>query len=330
MKKLIAVAVLGALAAPAFADSGNVTISGTIRAAYVRVNAEANDATDASADHAAQNKIEGRYTVTLAGTEDLGNGLSTVWGITTRKVIDSGSDTTTSGNGLLGGKEAYLGLKGNFGQVRLGHDLDNYNDGKHNGFVILGGEFFGRTDLTDESETNAARYDLPAFGNLTSSVRINLGENKTTGHAADLGYTLRADYDTESWDIGAAYNRQSDKASSAPSATKVTQYNLTGAYRFGNGLELAGEYERTKTNADGAKALKEYTLYLNYTTGKWGFGGEYGRAKQDTSKTKLWGAYAHYSLSKRTAVAVEYTSQKGNGSEDHSKNIFLVGLNHTF
>ncbi|WP_018152398.1 porin [Leeia oryzae] len=328
MKKLIAVAVLSAFAAPAFADSGNVTISGYVRGGYEHYN-KAQDGT------ASQNRIDGRVQITFSGTEDLGNGLSTVWGVTTRSGLGAVDET---GDGLQGGKEAYLGLSSNsWGQFRFGHDLDNYNDGKHNGFTIYGGEFFGRTDGADISGTghtgstnNAVRYDLPAMGNFTASVRANLGENHSTTQSADKGYTLRADYDTESWDIGAAYNHQQDNGFAD---STVKQYNLTGAYRFGNGLELAAEYERTKVGA--GVAQKETMLYVNYAANdKLSVGGELGYAKNagfvDGAKNKLYGLYAHYSLSKRTQAFGEFVSQKQTNPDTDRKSKFIIGLKHSF
>ncbi|MCB6183274.1 porin [Leeia sp. TBRC 13508] len=339
MKKLIAVAVLSAFAAPAFADSGNVTISGSVQGAYQHDN-KAYDGT------AAQNRINGRFELTFSGTEDLGNGLSTVWGATTRTGLGTTTGEGSKESGAFAGKEVYVGLKSaSFGQVRLGKDLDNYNDGKHSGFTYYnyGGDFFGRTDVYNDfgssngtdSRNNVVRYDLPAFGNLTASVRYNMGENKTASVKASKGYTVRADYDTESWDLGGAYNLQKGNSTSAgDNSAKVTQYSLTGAYRFGNGLEIAGEYERTKKSETNASyvAKKESMLYVNYTTGKLGFGGEVGRVKNynydSAKKQTLYGLYAHYSLSKRTTAFAELVSSKVT-DQDRARS-FAIGMKHSF
>ncbi|WP_018150976.1 porin [Leeia oryzae] len=342
-QKMIYALVVAACSHAAMADSGNVTISGMVRSSFQHVGHGNSTFYLGQDSSASQNQLDGRVDLTFAGTEDLGNGLATVWSVATRSSLDgTGSDEfgkfgAINNGGKLGSLESFIGLKGNFGQIRFGHGMDNYGDGKHNWFMVNGGEYFGSvTNPIYKDNNNVVRYDMPTIGNLDASIRLNLGENKTSSTAAKNGVSIRADYNTDSWDVGAAYAVQDGYASpmgAFESTTgKLHQYNLTGAYRFINGLELALEYEHTKSDAGPAK--KETTMYVNYPMGKWTIGGEVGRATNvgftDGLKNKLYGVYGRYELSKRTLAYAEYISSKENSVGATRSNLLTIGLAHFF
>jgi predicted porin len=119
-KKLIALAVAGLVAAPAMAQS-NVTIYG-VADAYMKYGDFMGDDTMGVDSGGLMGSRLG-----FRGEEDLGSGLKAVFVLEQGFNIDTGKSTAMSGTDseANGGNEtftrqAYVGLKGNFGQVALG------------------------------------------------------------------------------------------------------------------------------------------------------------------------------------------------------------------
>ena len=110
-KTIIAIAILGATAAGASAQS-SVTVYGLVDVGLVR---------ESGAAAGSANKVSGGVgsgsRLGFRGTEDLGNGLSAVY------VLESGfqPDTGAMGQGgLLLGRQVFVGLQGGFGTLTLG------------------------------------------------------------------------------------------------------------------------------------------------------------------------------------------------------------------
>ncbi|RIX40960.1 MAG: porin [Rhodocyclales bacterium GT-UBC] len=119
-KKIIALAVAGLASTAAFAQS-NVTIYGSVDAGYTyRWDAEnkltgANSKTRSSIDtgNSAGNRLG------FKGVEDLGNGLKAVFLLEQGFNFD-GSSATNNQGGRTYGRQAYVGLAGNFGTAVAG------------------------------------------------------------------------------------------------------------------------------------------------------------------------------------------------------------------
>ena len=139
-KSLIALAVAGAFAAPAFAATSNVDVYGLMSIAI-----EDTDATNVT-----PGVISNTSRVGLKGSEDLGGGLKALW------QIESGLDGngTAIGNTTVGNRNTFIGLSGGFGTVVAGrHDtpyklgtgpldpfadtIADYNLGRLNGVQLL-------------------------------------------------------------------------------------------------------------------------------------------------------------------------------------------------
>ena len=129
-KKLMAVAVAGALAAPVAMAQSNVTISGRMSLG-VDTYAATGATQTASSGLSSRNRIwDNGSRVTIAGNEDLGNGLKADFYVETGFNADNGllspngSNSATlinsSNVGGLGSRIAYVGVSGGFGSVRFG------------------------------------------------------------------------------------------------------------------------------------------------------------------------------------------------------------------
>ena len=347
MKKIIALAVLGAFAAPAFADSGNVTISGDIRVGVQFQNSAANqarvagafddtvdyngDGTVDAADQtfytantkASQKRIDGRGNIYFKGSEDLGNGNSAIFQIGSRFSADgSGVDEgNTSRTGTFGNRNTWVGLKGSWGTLRMGKGEDNFGDGKHDNLTVYGDMLHGGV----QGDSNMVRYDLPEMGGFSGSAQWTAGEDKTSSTKATDGFSLRGDYDADMWDVGAAYSSKKGASGGSDKA-----WEITGGVKLGQ-FDLGAEYEQWK-EAGGSTKQKAFTLYAGVTVDKFYGQLQYGRVKNagfvDGDKDKTWTLGGYYSLSKRTRAYAEYFSYKPQDSD--TRKSIVVGLKHSF
>src|SRR6266581_1016124 len=132
-KKLMAVAVAGALAAPATVLA-QVQIYG--RANLGVDNYSATGATAGSAnDFKARNRVfDNSSRLGFRGTEDLGGGLRALFLIESGVNIDTGSQSSQFGGangstGFLASRDSYAGLEGNWGRVTFGRQSIYWGSG---------------------------------------------------------------------------------------------------------------------------------------------------------------------------------------------------------
>ncbi|MBV8049456.1 MAG: porin [Paludibacterium sp.] len=193
-KKLIAVA-LAALPVAAMAD---VTIYGTMAGSLQH---------DTVSNQASQNRVEDDTSIIgFKGTEDLGNGLKTIWQIENRLHLDGTGGT----NDTLASRQTWVGLDGgNLGQVRLGrinnfqNDQDNVDQWQYNSEFYYNspaktdGQMSGANGLGIFTNTgarlkNTVRYDSATFAVISGGLMYSFGENKPKGSNAD-GSTSASD-----------------------------------------------------------------------------------------------------------------------------------------
>lgn len=118
-KSVIALAVLGTVTGAAFAQT-NITIYGVVDAGIVYDN----NGDPAGRTWKLDSGNQSGSRLGFKGTEDLGSGLSAIFTLENGFNSDNGtlaqSNATTT---RLFGRQAWAGLKGNFGAVRLGRQL---------------------------------------------------------------------------------------------------------------------------------------------------------------------------------------------------------------
>lgn len=128
-KKLMALAIAGALAVPAaaFAQTSNVQIYGRLNLGFD--NYSATGATNGSAfDFKSRNRVyDAGSRLGFSGSEDLGNGLKALFLVESGVNVDNGSTTGQSGtvnpySGYLSSRIGYIGLQGNWGRLTFGKD----------------------------------------------------------------------------------------------------------------------------------------------------------------------------------------------------------------
>lgn len=219
-KKLIALAIAGAIAAPA-AMANNVTVYGKIRQSLSVVDTQfAGGATIQDAVEI-QNQSS---RLGFKGSEDLGNGLKAIWKMEFSVNISgngstadgSGGDTAeVAGGGAVGGRNAYVGLSGDFGTVIIGrHDTPmKMSTGKLDLFVDTVTDNNAASmseDLQNFRANGTIAYITPTFNGFHAAAAIIPGEDNGVGAGAgDDGladsYSVSLNYQANGVFASAAY-----------------------------------------------------------------------------------------------------------------------------
>lgn len=348
-KKLIALA-LAALPAAAMAD---VTIYGTVTGGF--------ESNKTYADTAAGSTIGTKSDVNdwtskigFKGTEDLGNGLKTIWQVESRVHVDG----TGAGADTLATRDTFVGLAGNFGSVRLGRlsdygnsDMETFDLASYSGVSVAG---VNNIERIDGRHNNAIRYDSPNFSGFSASLewaadetrKLDAGGNRTNGQFTNLGlhYENAGFYGSYTYD----HWGDADKLASTDNLHRLeVGYNA-------NNLTLVGGYQRVQSYAGGdyynsaaftpvlggkKMTMKEWVFTAGYTMGALTPSLTYvqgkdvdveGLGKQSNTGYKQWVLGANYDLSKRTSAFASYGNVKWDSSALTTEHTLGVGLKHNF
>ncbi|QDZ30293.1 porin [Noviherbaspirillum sp. UKPF54] len=228
-KSLLALAVLGAFAGVANAQT-NVTVYGIVDAGV----AYDNGASAAGKTWKLQSGQQSGSRLGFKGTEDLGGGLSAIFTLENGFTVDDGQASTSLG-GRLFGRQAWVGLKGSFGEVKLGRQqtplyyavaaVDPFGIGlagnaqRAFGYGMYGQDPLARTD-------NTISYAISNSG-FNAGLNYSFGEqagdnNKNRNIGVALGYA------NGPLNVQFAYQK-SNNATLLPNGTASAQFlDLTG------------------------------------------------------------------------------------------------------
>ena len=349
-KSLIALAVAGAFAAPAFADTANVNVGGQLHMSLDYLDA---DTAAASGNWNVSSNTSNLY---VKGTEDLGGGMKAVWQVQT--YFDAGATGNNdasfggSANGV-GSGNTYVGLSGNFGTVLLGkHEaplkivsrkVDLFNNQIGDSRNLTAGA------ANDIRPNNVLAYATPNMNGFEATVAYvtNTAAGAATD-ASDTAISMNAFYTNGPLLLGAGYQ---NRDFGAAALSDETVWRLAAGYTFGDFKVVA--FWQDESDVAGA---------ANADRNVWGLGGAYkmgpmtlkaqyynrddlGAAVNNGSD--LWAVGVDYAMSKRTTAYVAYASVDndaaanasafGGGHGDNpgtglggNPNGFSVGLMHNF
>jgi predicted porin len=332
-KSLLALAALGAFAGAAFAQS-SVTMYGLI---------DANVGKDIGS--AAKRMGQGASSrLGWRGVEDLGGGMQAFFQLENRFTPWNGM--TNGGAGTSNGSQdtqfqarSYVGLRGGWGEVRLGREYNGsffHSElfGDAWGWDTVAFTIFGaiqRSPVPQGTNVNSAiTYNSPNMGGFTFTAQIaesngNCGAKTqaspgaaiTLGTCAERPKAFGASYAAGPFTIRAGIDNPGNKNDSW--TTFSTTYDF-GAFKLwgfmGNGKDTT------------AAKHKAYTLQATMPLGAGEF--RVGMSKRSvggvTNVSGLGLAY-FYSLSKRTTL---YTDFARNGKAATEKSGYDFGVRHTF
>lgn len=348
-KKVMALAVAGALAAPA-AALAQVQIGGSIHLQYFSNNAD-NDSASTNSDNLRTSEPE----IYVRGEEKLGDGNSIWFQCTSSFDVLGQAASSTTGAGQWCGRNSAIGYKGGFGNLFFGtwdtpHKLvSNSARGWWGGTNTLQGGTL--TILANDSESNAGNtgisffrrqrnsisYHSPDFSGFSVNAMVS-ASNESTARPDSSGlkprlYSLGVQYKTGPFFAGVGYEMHNDfnpagLALAAYSGETDTSINVAVGYTFFNALKVSGLYMQNTYN-DGAVAgnteVKDggLALYVDWTLG--GPHSIYAQYAQrdktsvagtdipDTKVTVMGLAYG-YRMSKRSQVYVAYNQMKNDNN----------------
>jgi len=346
-KKLIALAVAGLVAAPAFAQS-NVTVYGILDAAVAY--GKSGDTTYTGL----QNGVLSGNRFGLKGSEDLGNGLAAVF--TLEQGFNIGDGSPNSGKQFH--RQSWAGLKGGFGTVALGRQYapgylwtaritNAAGAGAYEPQSILANSIplASIHPNTDARWDNSISYDTGDMGGLNVRVIYSFqgtmsetdgGPDATDDDKIGLGVAYKAG----PLNVGAVYHK------SKGADEDLDEVYLAGAYDLGV-VAINASVQQAKRDDNAAAGVSEidtmvYTVGLTAPVGAGTIHFAVGQLSDDVNddadSTSATVGYTH-SLSKRTnlTLMVNHTTNDDNASRgvlvseagDGSTSV-AAGLRHSF
>jgi predicted porin len=345
-KKLLAVAVAGALAAPvvAFAQS-SVTISGNIKMSLQQYKIGSASAVRAGTNTSQTLVHDDSSRIIFNMTEDLGGGLQAIAQVDFRVTTDAGADAT-NGNSHVGLRSKQWG-RIFFGRQDVHYfgresDLTVKNDLQADSISLLAyvagaGVAPGGIAIAGATRTpNIIHYTTPNWGGFTGVLAYS---TNTGASEADIGSTVRKGsawnvaptFEGRNFTIGYSYWRQKSDATTAFANQRGDR--LFGSYRWG-GFKIGAAWDKSKVdNENGVinpvtgsslDAKRDaWSIPIEYTWGPHWIGGHYTRANNDKATAvqdgaKMWAIGYNYSLSKRTSVGVTYAQIKNDAGATYT------------
>lgn len=283
----------------------------------------------------------------LRGSEDLGNGLSAVF--TLESGFNTGTGTSGQGNRLFG-RQAWVGLKGDWGQLAFGRQ---YNMLMYSmlGADLLGPNAYGLGSIDsyipntrmDNSITYRGNFDGFKFGAAyargrdTSAAGGPAGSNcgvDYSDQSACGAYSFLLGYDAANWGVAGAYDViTGNDVGGVPTnfqglakGEKDRRWTINGYVKF-DALKVGLIYLNRKSEATGGNGIGAglgdrsdlWTLNAAYQfTPAFSLDGSVNYIKFNNAarKSNAWYyvARAKYALSKRTSVYAQaaYMANKGN------------------
>jgi len=340
-KKILAVAIAGAVAVPIAAQAVEYKISGHVNR-MIRY-ADNSDGSDVqNVDNAAS-----MTRFRIQGSEDIGNGMKAGVYIESAVASNSSSQLTTkatdAGDVAFNIRHSALFFSGNWGKVTMGHtsdaqdgtsfaDLSNtwmvneYSSAELAGGVNFGGTGAGTSISSafssfDGGRRDVIRYDSPALGPVTVAVSIGNNSRWSVGGfastslgggelSAALGYT----------DLGGT------------STTTDDQYSGSLSYLFSQGTSITGGYGAADRTAGGSDP-DSYYLKLGHQWGSHAVSIHYSES-QDVSAVgednTMWGLGWVYTMRKDIELYAGYNNYDLDRAGSDDVDVVVMGTRVKF
>lgn len=263
------------------------------------------------------------------GKEDLGGGLTAVFQLEAGFSIENG----TMSKGEMWGKQSWVGLAGNFGQLTFGshndfmYDISSYSSiANVSGGMAGSASLYGVDNRLDGTKIdNSARY-LKSFGNAKFGAMYGFG-NTPGGIGKNNAYSLLASYSSKYVAVAVATTSDKDSFGTNLSPSLYPYIKTSaGLQNVGAGvlvtptdkLRLFGDYTYSKV-IDSPRQVSLYSAGASYEfTPFFKLGAGYTRAyvhdgDADRSILQQEDFVIDYRLSKRTDVYNAYSYQHLSG-----------------
>ena len=339
-KNLVVLAVLGCFAGVASAAT-NVTLYGTVDAGYEDWHGRGATGSGAIVNATADRKLEqgglseNNSKFGIKGQEDLGNGLTAIFTVEGEFNVDHGETNA----GQLFNRETTVGLKGSFGEVKVGRAKSQME-------LALGGIVPGSrvadVDLYSVAATRHSNglfysYDNAGFsfgadvttrGGATGNLTEGVSDNNKIGYGVRLGYAKQVDGVTMLGRV-AHQNDNTERetggllAAVIPYANNTNSLTVGVAYAQGRGLasdlavaKFGAKNVLAAANANGLPTLTEGQLTDAYAV----------------KKARTLSAVIASTFGPNDSAYVKYQQRKGtaeSGAVAYNGNVWAVGYAHS-
>lgn len=344
MKKILAIAIASAFAAPAFAATSNVDVYGALGISVEDTNGE----------NVSMQVTDRQSRIGFKGSEDLGGGLKAIWQIEQAISTSAGGQDGVGGAGFAN-RNSFVGLSGGFGTVLMGrHDtpyklttagkLDMFADtmGDVNAVGNMAtagcGGATGKscaTDLIlarhDARPGNAVAYMSPNFSGLSFAAAIVAGQDANADNVD--GTSLAATYENGPLYVAGGWQKLESTVFGSSGTTaanaETDAWKIGAGYTFGN-FKVGAVYEDVNYKPNTVADRDSWYVNGAYNMGAITLKGQYGQ--RDNAGTaadgKKYTLGADYALSKRSSTYVLYDSNKTDGLS--RLNGWALGMRHSF
>ena len=353
-KSLIAIAALAA--AGAAAAQSSVTMYGQVNTGYEysKTDITTSGVKTTTKTTGFKNDQAKSSRLGFKGEEALGNGLSATFALE----MGFNANDGTFKSGAAFDRKATVGLKGAFGEVRIGKDSTPMNefDGSFKAIdrtTTLAKQVAGR-DASWEGRPTGLFYNGSFSGvNVSAAIGNDSERVKTAGVTTDKQdtavYGLGLGYNGGAWAVGAAVQLDTEKTTLSGALSddvKKTNYGVGASYDF-NVAKVYGQYEggqyknKASTVAD-KYSYDQFAVGVSAPFGATTLSAEYAYNKaKDTAgavstkyKGNVFAVQAEYAFSKRTSLvarAGQVANWKNETTNDKSSTQeYTVGLRHKF
>ena len=294
-KKLIAIAIAGAMAAPFAANAGEATLYGKM---HVSVDQFDNDNSNAAEDSGTGlSSNSSRWGI--KGAEDLGGGMKAIWQVETGVNLTDGN-----GGGNMANRNSFAGLAGGFGTALVGrHDTPYKIVGRK---ADLFGDTVGDSRTLINTAQGATGHDLRP-NNVIAYATPNMGGfSAMAAYVSDWNGDTTDDNETDAYSINVAYSAgplwvgfgTQEISMNAAGVEDPSANRLAASYKLG-AAKLTALWQETEDNGgtDGA----------DQTT--WGIGGA-------------------YTMGNNTLKAQYYVADEMDNTNDTGSSKVAVGIDH--
>ncbi len=320
MKKLLAIAVAAALVAPA-AAMADTTLYGKLHASVGAVKT-----TSAAGVTTTTNAVESHSSrFGIKGATALDNGMEATYGLEYGINLDGDVSRTPSA------RNTFVGLKGNFGEVRVGrHDTPaKLATAGQDVFADTYGDMLSIITTDNDRVDNAVAY-INKFGpvGFAAAHSTSIDGDDAAGVNKGNANTFMVNYGNGPWYAGLGHTAIQNDANVTTGSNKKT--NLGLGYKAEAGHQVNLVMENAKNSSTNVKT-KAALINGVYKMGNVSLKAQYGESKPTgLGKEKLTSVGADYSLGKKTAVYLLHSDNKNTnnalvGTGDRTK-ATAVGL----
>lgn len=308
MKKILAIAIASAFAAPAMAATSNVDIYGKLHLSVNWYNDQPSYVNDLGVSSNASR-------IGFKGSEDLGGGLKAIW------QVESGFNMDEQ-NGQWATRNSFVGLSGGFGTALIGnHDtplklvgrkVDLFGDTIADSRNVMGGG-------SDTRAKNVVAYLTPNMSGFSGAVAFSTDVNIVTNTNGDSE-------DGSAWNVSGAYENGPIYVGVAYGdgdyhdwAGYEEHWRIAGSFSFGD-FKVVGQYDNL-----GVEGYDDYSAWMvggQFNMGAMAFKANWMMGESGDFEPEQWTIGLDYNLSKRTSVYALYVGGEevvlgsGGGSSD--------------